>query len=255
MKVKKRRRNHTAAFKSEVALEALAGRVYASAISKRHAIHPNLVCQWKKSLVSNSRRLFKASHPEKDERDRKIEALNRQVEAMNRDLEFLKKQIDRLSSNERKAMVNKKIKKPSVRHQCKLLSVCRRTLYCKPAGETDENLEILRLLDRQYLETPYYGERRLLALLRTKGYNINVKRVRRLMRIVRWRTLYPKKRTTQPDGKALKYPYLLRDVKVDHSNQAWAIDITYVPMKRGFMYLFAIIDGSTSSPTACTPAM
>jgi Transposase and inactivated derivatives len=79
-------------------------------------------------------------------------------------------------------------------------------------------------------------------MLRSKGYVINIKRLRRLMRIVCWRTLYPKKRTTLSEKSALKYPYLLRDLKADHPNQVWAIDITYIPMKHGFMYLFAIID-------------
>ena len=242
MKGKKNRRNHTASFKSNVAIEALAGRISASEISSKYGIHPNLTSQWKKLLIANGHRLFADSHPEKDGRDRQIEALNRKIDSLTEEVEFLKKQIGNLSTNERKAMVNKQIRNPGVRRQCKLMSLNRRTLYYKPKGETDENLEILSLLDRQYLETPYYGERRLLALLREKGYNINIKRLRRLMRIVRWRTLYPKKRTTRPDEKAFKYPYLLRDLQVDHANQVWAIDITYVPMRRGFMYLFAVID-------------
>lgn len=142
----------------------------------------------------------------------------------------------------RKGMIDRKLKVPSVRRQCQLLSVCRRGLYYEPRGETEENLAIMRILDAQYLETPFYGERRLLALLWAKGYNINVKRLRRLMKIVRWRTLYPKKRTTLPDEKAHKYPYLLRDLQAGYRNQVWAIDITCIPMKRGFMYLFAVID-------------
>ena len=189
MKVKKHRRNYTAQFKSKVALEAHEGCVSALVISKRYGIHPNLICQWKKSLVENSHCLFEDSHPEKDDRDRQIEALNKKVESLSKDVEFLKKQLVDLSPNKRKTMINKEVKEPSVRRQCDLLSVCRRTLYYKPVGESDENLEILLLLDRQYLETPYYGERRLLALLREKGYNIYIKRVRRLMRIVGWQTI------------------------------------------------------------------
>jgi len=97
-------------------------------------------------------------------------------------------------------------------------------------------------MDSQYLKTPFYGERRLLSTLRGKGYRVNIKRLRRLMKVVRWNTLYPEKRTTVSDRKAHKYPYLLGGLKVARSNQVWAIDITYIPMKRGFMYLFAIID-------------
>jgi putative transposase len=131
----------------------------------------------------------------------------------------------------------------SIRHQCNLLGVCRGGLYYTPGTETEDNLNIMRFLDAQYLKTPFYGERRLLSILRQDGcYIINVKRLRRLMRIVRWRTLYPERRTTIADRRALKYPYLLKDLKVERCNQVWAVDITYIPMKRGFMYLFAIID-------------
>ena len=139
-------------------------------------------------------------------------------------------------------MIDSALKEPSVRRQSQLLSVCRSGLYYIPNVETEENLEILLVLDAQYLETPFYGERRLHAMLRARGYLINMKRLRRLMKIVCWRTLYPKIHTTLSDGKAYKYPYLLRDLAVERSNQVWAIDITYIPMKNGFMYLFAIID-------------
>jgi putative transposase len=100
----------------------------------------------------------------------------------------------------------------------------------------------MKFLDAQFLKTPFYGERRLLTILKQEGYQINIKRLRRLMRKVRWSTLYPSRRTTISDRNAHKYPYLLEGLKIEHSNQVWAIDITYIPMKRGFMYLFAIID-------------
>jgi putative transposase len=120
--------------------------------------------------------------------------------------------------------------------------VSRGSLYYTPSDETEENLSLLRILDHQYLKTPFYGERRLLSILRDLGYRLNIKRLRRLMRVVRWRTLYPKPRTTVPGSASHKYPYLLKGLVVEKSNQVWAIDITYIPMRRGFMYLFAIID-------------
>jgi putative transposase len=144
--------------------------------------------------------------------------------------------------NERKKLVDREDTSASVRHQCTLLRVCRSGLYYTPSVETDESLDILRFLDAQYLKTPFYGERRLLSILRQEGYRINIKRLRRLMQVVRWRTLYPKRRTTVSDRKAQKYPYLLKGLPIDRRNQVWAIDITYIPMRRGFMYLFAVID-------------
>jgi putative transposase len=144
--------------------------------------------------------------------------------------------------NERKSMIEPSSDDASLRHQCSLLGVCRSGLYYTPSVETEENLNILLFLDAQYLKTPFYGERRLLSILRREGYPINIKRLRRLMEAVRWQTLYPERRTTVSDRRALKYPYLLKDLNVERSNQVWEIDITYVPMRRGFMYLFAIID-------------
>jgi putative transposase len=142
----------------------------------------------------------------------------------------------------RKEMIEKEKTEESIRHQCRLLGVCRSGLYYTPSVESEENLAIMRFMDSQYLKTPFYGERKLLTILRAEGYRLNKKRLRRLMQIVRWRTLYPARRTTVSDRKALKYPYLLKDMKIERENQAWAVDITYIPMKRGFMYLFAIID-------------
>ena len=144
--------------------------------------------------------------------------------------------------NARRLMIEHRDEDASLRRQCTLLGLCRSSVYYTPSEETEENLDIMRFMDSQYLKTPFYGERRLLTILRQAGYRINPKRLRRLMQTVRWRTLYPKRQTTHSEKKAFKYPYLLRDMEVMRSNQVWAVDITYIPMKRGFMYLFAIID-------------
>jgi putative transposase len=144
--------------------------------------------------------------------------------------------------NLRKSLIEHNLVDFSVRRQCSLLDVCRSGLYYVPNTESEENLRILHFLDNQYLKTPFYGERRLLSLLGQSGYHINIKRLRRLMEIVRWRTLYPKPRTTVSDKASYKYPYLLGNLTVERSNQVWAVDITYIAMKRGFLYLFAVID-------------
>ena len=142
----------------------------------------------------------------------------------------------------RKELIDNSLESPCIRRQCDLLDVCRSGLYYTPSVETEENLQIMRMLDMQYLKTPFYGVRRLEAILRQSGYAVNRKRLRRLMEAVRWRTLYPGRRTTVSDRKAHKYPYLPGNMQVERSNQVWAVDITYIPVKRGFMYLFAVID-------------
>ncbi len=132
--------------------------------------------------------------------------------------------------------------KLSIRQQCILLCLCRSNLYYTPVQESNENLEIMRLLDEQYLKTPFYGLPRLWNLLKEKGYRINKKRVKRLMDLVGWQTLFPTKNTSKRNKAHPVYPYLLRGLDITRPNQVWAVDITYIPMKRGFMYLFAIID-------------
>jgi putative transposase len=130
----------------------------------------------------------------------------------------------------------------SLSKQCELLTLHRSGLYYKPLPETDENLEIMRKLDEQYFKTPFYGVLRLTALLQQEGYNINQKRTRRLMKLIDWRTIYREPKTTNSDPTHYKYPYLLKGLKIERNNQVWAMDITYIPMRKGFMYLAAIID-------------
>lgn len=139
-------------------------------------------------------------------------------------------------------MIERDHSKLSVVRQCELLTVSRSGFYYTPAPESEENLAIMRFLDQQYLDTPFYGVERLLVLLVACGWLINRKRLRRLMKLQGWQTLYPRPRTTRADLKAYKYPYLLKDLTMERKNQVWAIDITYVPMRHGFMYLCAIID-------------
>lgn len=130
----------------------------------------------------------------------------------------------------------------SISKQCQLLSLKRNFLYYSPKGELEENLEIMRLLDKQYYFTPFYGYRKLTVWLQNLDYKINQKRVRRLMKCVHWKTIYREPRTTISNKEDKKYPYLLKNFETQYKNQVWATDITYIPMKQGFMYLTAIID-------------
>jgi putative transposase len=143
---------------------------------------------------------------------------------------------------ERRLLVDKQDSGLSISKQCECLSIHRNGLYYQPVGESTENLVLLRFLDEQRFKTPFYGVLRLQALLQQQGYGVNVKRVRRLMKVVNWQTLYREPRTTISEPTAYKYPYLLKDLSIERSNQVWAMDITYIPMAKGFMYLTAIID-------------
>lgn len=143
---------------------------------------------------------------------------------------------------ERKAMVEKNDKQMSIKKQCEVLSIHKSGLYYEPVVEKGENLKIMELLDKQYFETPFYGALRLTAWLQRQEFEINIKRVRRLMKIIDWRTIYREPKTTIANKLHHKYPYLLKDLKIERVNQVWATDITYLPMKKGFMYLCAIMD-------------
>jgi putative transposase len=128
-----------------------------------------------------------------------------------------------------------------VDRQCSLLGISRSSVYYQPAKTSQENLELMRLIDQQYLERPFYGSRRMTVWLRNQGYSVNRKRVRCLMGIMGLRAIDRHPRTSQPAPGHQVYPYLLRDVAITQPNQVWTADITYIPMARGFLYLVIIM--------------
>lgn len=130
----------------------------------------------------------------------------------------------------------------SIVRQCKLFKISRTSVYYKPMGEKPENLKLMRLMDEQYLKTPTHGSRSMVTFLKKLGYDKNRKRIQRLMRLMGLEAIYPKPKTSKPNRAHKIYPYLLRNLSVDHPNQVWAADISYLPMEKGFMYLVAIMD-------------
>lgn len=130
----------------------------------------------------------------------------------------------------------------SVRKQCALLGLNRSTYYYVPATESPLNLQLMRLIDEQYLRTPFYGWPRMTAYLHKQGHAVNHKRVQRLMQKMGIQALYPKPALSQAQPGHKIYPYLLRGLAITQPNQVWSTDITYIPMRHGFMYLVAIID-------------
>jgi putative transposase len=125
----------------------------------------------------------------------------------------------------------------SLVRQCSLLGISRSSLYYQPAPVTGEALELMALLDRQYLKTPFYGSRKMTAWLRSQGYQVNRKRVRRLMQVMGLQAIYRRPNTSKPAPEHKVYPYLLKGLEINRVNQVWTADITYIPMARGFLYL------------------
>jgi putative transposase len=132
-----------------------------------------------------------------------------------------------------------------VTRQCQLLNVARSTAYYEPVPISQTDLALMRRIDELHLESPFAGVRMLRDVLRKEGTLIGCKRVRTLMRKMGIKALYPKPRTSERCPVHPVFPYLLRDLTIDRPNHVWATDITYIPMRRGFIYLTAVMDWAT----------
>ena len=130
----------------------------------------------------------------------------------------------------------------SIVRQCQLVALSRSSFYYRPVGESAENLALMRLIDEQFLETPWYGSRQMVRHLRRQGHVVGRKRVRRLMATMGLAAVYQRPRTTVPHPEHRIWPYLLRDLSIDRPDQVWCADITYIPMRRGFLYFVAVMD-------------
>ena len=139
-------------------------------------------------------------------------------------------------------MIDPNHKRLSIIRQCALAGVSRSSFYYQGKGESPLNLKLMRLIDEHWLKAPFFGSRRMAKHLRREGYNVSRKRVRRLMRKMGLEAVYPRPRTSQPHPGHQVYPYLLRGMTIDRPNQVWSADITYLPMRHGFMYLVAVMD-------------
>lgn len=147
-----------------------------------------------------------------------------------------------MSRERRKALVEPKHPGLSISRQCALLDLSRSSWYHEALGESATNLALMRLIDEQFLETPYYGARQMARYLRRRGFWVGRKRVRRLMQKMGLMAIYQKPRTSKPHPQHKIYPYLLKGTDISESNHVWCADVTYIPMRKGFLYLIAIMD-------------
>ena len=160
-----------------------------------------------------------------------------------------------MSRERRREMVDREHPALSTVRQCALIGISRSSVYYRPRGHSQKDLAVMKLIDQQYLTTPFYGSRRVSAglggsrrmkvWLDREGYPANRKRVRRLMRTMGLQAIYRRPRTSKPALGHRVYPYLLGGMEITRPNQVWAADITYIPMARGFHYLVAIMDWYT----------
>jgi putative transposase len=139
-------------------------------------------------------------------------------------------------------MIERDHPKVSVRRQCDLLELPRSTAYYRPAGESPENLELMRQIDEIYTKCPFYGTRQMTRALKRAGAAVNRKRISRLMKLMGLEAQCPKPNLSKPAPGHKVYPYLMKNRVVDGPGQAWCVDITYIRLEGGFVYLVAILD-------------
>ena len=147
-----------------------------------------------------------------------------------------------MSRDRRKERIEPEHPRLSITKQCNLLQISRSSWYYEALGESTQNLELMRRIDEQFLKTPEYGARQMARYLRRQGYWVNRKRVRRLMQKMGLMAMYQKPNTSKPHPEHKVYPYLLRGLDITEPNQVWCADISFIPMRRGFLYLVAIMD-------------
>jgi putative transposase len=150
-----------------------------------------------------------------------------------------------MSAPDRRAMLDRGHPKLSIRRQCAVLHIARSGVYRPKAAANDNDLALMRRIDALYLQYPFLGSRRMVAMLSENGARVNRKRVQRLMRQMGIAALGPKPKTSKPAPRHKIYPYLLRGLKIERPNQVWAADITFIPMAHGFLYLVAVMDWSS----------
>ena len=149
-----------------------------------------------------------------------------------------------MSNAEKIAMIDPNHGQLSIVRQCELLNFSRATYYRNTdwAGESEENLNLMRLIDEEYTRHPFYGTRKMCDYLRRNGHKVNRKRIQRLMRKMGIKSVAPGPNTSKPSPEHKVYPYLLKGLLIDRANQVWCTDLTYIRMDGGFVYLIAIMD-------------
>ncbi|MCZ8108492.1 MAG: IS3 family transposase [Burkholderiales bacterium] len=242
----RKRRNHDAGFKARVALEAVKGERTVSELAAAYGVHPTMIHQWKKTLLDGAADIFERGGRKPAEVDEDtVRDLHAKIGELAVANDFLSRKAQALDREVRRGMIERNHPSISVGMQCRLLSLPRSSFYYEPQGETEMNLPLMLLIDKQFLDTPFYGVQQMTWHLKNEGHPVNIKRIRRLMRLMRLMPIFQKPDTSRPAKGHKTYPYLLGGLRVDPPNQVWCADITDLPMRRGFLYLVAIMDWFT----------
>ena len=240
---KRPRRNHNQAFKAKVALAAIKGEKTLAELAEQFDVHPNQITTWRSQLLEGAAGVFGTeTKPEfKSARDRRENAArqDRGVDAGTRF--FVRSARESRTFAERKAMIDRNDDLP-VSRQAKVLGISRGSVYYVPRTVSADDLALMRRIDELHLDYPFAGSRMLQTFLAREGYDVGRLHVATLMKRMGIEAIYCRPNTSKPAPGHTIFPYLLRRLPVTRPNQVWAMDITYVPMARGFVYLAAVVD-------------
>ncbi|WP_092158531.1 IS3 family transposase [Bosea sp. CRIB-10] len=239
---KRPRRNHTPAFKAKVALAAVRGEKTIVELAQQFDVHPNQITQWRNQLLDGAAGVFDgeakaaAPAPAVD-----VKTLHAKIGELTLENGFFVRRAREGRPSERKAMIDRQHDLPLSR-QAKVLRISRGSVYYLPRAVPAADLALMRRIDALHLEYPFAGSRMLQGLLNAEGHVTGRLHVATLMRRMGVEALYRRPNTSKRAPGHAVFPYLLRKLPVTRPNQVWAMDITYIPMARGFVYLTAVVD-------------
>ena len=234
------RRNHSAEFKAKVALAAVRGDRTLSELASQFDVHPNQITQWKTQLLDRAAQLFGAGTGQA-EKPVDMKVLHAKIGEACVGERFFRGRAHEGGIAGRKAMIDRAHKLPLAR-QAKAVGISRGSIYYRPRSVGEAGLGLMRRIDELHLEYPFAGSRMMRGLLRQEGLSCGRRHIATLMRRMGIEALYRKPNTSRRRPGHTVYPYLLRGLEVSRPNQVWAMDITYIPMARGFVYLAAVMD-------------
>ena len=243
------RRGHDGAFKAKVALDSIKGEKTLAQLSSEFEVHANQIGQWRKQPLKELPNLFSDRRKKQDkEQEDLISELYRQIGQLNKPEAYKcgvglgQKKVPNAPVEEKRKLIDTENAMITISRQCELLGLSRSSYYYESERDDSYNLWLMNLIDEQFTRTPFYGVERMTAWLRRQGQEVNHKRVRRLIRLMGLEAIYPKPRLNISNQAHKKYPYLLSTLAINHPDQVWCADITYIRMIHGFVYLIAIMD-------------